>query len=121
MTPRLAVTQKQAEVVESVLIGPNGDQAVLRLPERPTMLGESYHHVRAIPEGTRVEVGWWEHGDDTLGCWMKWHPVAFATLTSVEVDGGPVSDAVAPGPRPASTPASWTVTLSDIKPVEADQ
>lgn len=37
-----------------------------------------------------------------------------ATLT--EVDGGSVSDALAPGPRPESTPAGWSVTLSDIKP-----
>jgi len=113
VTPRLAVTQKQAEVVESVLIGPNGDQAVLRLPERPTMLGESYHHVRAIPEGTRVEVGWWEQGPadrkEPSGWRDTWHPVAFATLTEVHA-------ALADG-----QPYRWHVTLSDIKPVEADQ
>jgi hypothetical protein len=61
-----------------------------------------------IPEGTRVQVGWWDADEPhMLG---TWHPVAFATLTEV---------------RPTGTGLGlnnqWLVTLSDIKPVEADQ
>lgn len=106
MTPRLAVTQEQAQRVAVEC-----HTVTLRLPERPTMPCPDSLHVHAvpIPEGTRVEVGWWEHGDDTLGCWMKWHPVALATLTEVHA-------ALADG-----QPYRWHVTLSDIKPVEADQ
>ena len=134
MTPRLAVTQEQAEVVGSVLTGPNGDQAVLRLPERPTMRPEC--HVCEpdcalalaavpIPERTRVRVEYPCNVCDGTGRgsldgrpqdWLMcgecngkgWHPVALATLTEVHA-------ALADG-----QPYRWYVTLSDIKPVEAD-
>lgn len=111
MTPRLAVTQEQATSL--FVTGPDTYTLLpitLRFPERPTMPCPDTLHVHRvpIPEGTRVGVGSWEHGEDTMGFWMKWHPVATATLTEVHA-------ALADG-----QPYRWYVTLSDIKPVEAD-
>lgn len=121
VTPRLAVTQEQAE--QMVCVPKNGqyysadewvlpESVTLRLPERPTMPCPDTLHVHAvpIPEGTRVEVGWW--GLDAgrpLADPDEWHPVAFATLAEVRGDG-----------RSGHDYADWLVTLSDIKPVEAD-
>lgn len=118
MTPRLAVTQEQAATVRLGVDGLSASRCVLRLPERPTMLGESYHHVRAIPEGTRVRIEY--PCDVCLGHGRRWRngrpdgvrcscdngsvPVAFATLTSVDE----VVD------RDDATIHVWYVTLSDI-------
>ena len=136
MTPRLAVTQEQADVIRwgsarLALVEP----LTLRLPERPTMRPEC--HVCEpdcalalaavpIPEGTRVRVEYPCDVCDGSGRgsldgrpqdWLMcgecngkgWHPVALATLTEVHA-------ALADG-----QPYRWYVTLSDIKPVEADQ
>lgn len=136
MTPRLAVTQEQAEDIASAFAMKRAWAPVtMRLPERPTMpclicrgrrfyskpiasvsgvhMGQiTCRHCGAqgvvpIPEGTRVQVGWWDADEPhMLG---TWHPVATATLTEVHA-------ALADG-----QPYRWYVTLSDIKPVEADQ
>jgi len=122
VTPRLTVTQEQAEVIFDWYMTHRTEPLTLRLPERPTMpcpqVGMEVPDEKCsecdgtgwipIPEGTRVGVGSWEHGEDTMGFWMKWHPVATATLTEVHA-------ALADG-----QPYRWYVTLSDIKPVEAD-
>ena len=120
VTPRLTVTQEQASVITSPAVHESETTTcVLRLGHRPTMPCSREHlqhgkiwseaGVTPIPEGTRVQVGSWEHGEDTMGFWMKWHPVATATLTEVHA-------ALADG-----QPYRWYVTLSDIKPVKADQ
>ena len=117
MTPRLAVTQEQAEDIASAFAMKRAWAPVtMRLPERPTMPCSREHlqhgkvwseaGVTPIPEGTRVQVGWWDADEPhMLG---TWHPVATATLTEVHA-------ALADG-----QPYRWYVTLSDIKPVEAD-
>lgn len=117
MTPRLAVTQEQAEDIASAFAMKRAWAPVtMRLPERPTMPCSREHlqhgkvwseaGVTPIPEGTRVQVGWWDADEPhMLG---TWHPVALATLTEVHA-------ALADG-----QPYRWYVTLSDIKPVEAD-
>ena len=146
MTPRLAVTREQAEafyVVDrgqasrswSLRRGP----VTLRLPERPTMPCpgceasgswwlcdlECQEGTWPIPEGARVRIEYPCNVCDGTGRgsldgrpqdWLMcgecngkgWHPVAFATLTEVHA-------ALADG-----QPYRWYVTLSDIKPVEAD-
>ena len=115
MTPRLAVTIDQAgDIIDGYhVLGK--EAATLRLPERPTMPCPDTLHVHRvpIPEGTRVEVGWWEStaavGGARSRAWDPvgyWHPVAFATLTEVHA-------ALADG-----QPYRWYITLSDIKPVE---
>ena len=118
VTPRLAVTQEQAEDIASAFAMKRAWAPVtMRLPERPTMPCSREHlqhgkvwseaGVTPIPEGTRVQVGWWDADEPhMLG---TWHPVATATLTEVHA-------ALADG-----QPYRWYVTLSDIKPVEADQ
>ena len=136
VTPRLAVTREQCDPVEAVAFGLIDPPVTLRLPERPTMScpecgGYATDRWRCdgvevavvcnycngggavpIPEGTRVEVvyrdvvtrdDWPEYPD------VRRHPVAFATLAEVHA-------ALADG-----QPYRWYVTLSDIKPVEADQ
>ena len=117
MTPRLAVTQEQAEDIASAFAMKRAWAPVtMRLPERPTMPCSREHlqhgkvwsgaGVTPIPEGTRVQVGWLDADEPhMLG---TWHPVATATLTEVHA-------ALADG-----QPYRWYVTLSDIKPVEAD-
>lgn len=74
-----------------------------------------------IPEGTRVEVGWWEPtaavGGARSRAWDPvgyWHPVAFATLTEVRVSAERDY-------HPKLGQLAVDVILSDIKPVEADQ
>ena len=162
MTPRLAVTQEQAEDIASAFAMKRAWAPVtLRLPERPTMpcptcegslsVGEpgfTYYGIPEpgsyeacpdcmddhgipdgavpIPERTRVRVEYPCDVCDGSGRgsldgrpqdWLMcgecngkgWHPVALATLTEVHA-------ALADG-----QPYRWYVTLSDIKPVEADQ
>ena len=136
MTPRLAVTQEQAEDIASAFAMKRAWAPVtMRLPERPTMPYDDpsplrYHDFRPIdvpiPEGTRVRVEYPCDVCDGSGRgsldgrpqdWLMcgecngkgWHPVALATLTEVHA-------ALADG-----QPYRWYVTLSDIKPVEADQ
>ena len=123
MTPRLAVTQEQAEDIASAFAMKRAWAPVtLRLPERPTMPYDDpsplrYHDFRPIdvpiPEGTRVQVGWWELSPSANpNDWPTdpWRPVAFATLTEA-----------APTGTGLGLNNQWSVTLSDIKPVEADQ
>lgn len=128
MTPRLAVTQEQADWLYVCKHGEAScyecttymlrDAITLRPPERPTWACvssapcECQMKGHPIPEGTEVEVGWWEiSASGNPADWSDdpWHPVAFATLTEVHA-------ALADG-----QPYRWYVTLSDIKPVEADQ
>lgn len=115
MTPRLAVTIDQAgDIIDGYhVLGK--EAATLRLPERPTMPCPDTLHVHRvpIPEGTRVEVGWWELSPSANpNDWPTdpWRPVAFATLTEA-----------APTGTGLGLNNQWSVTLSDIKPVEADQ
>lgn len=136
MTPRLAVTQEQAEDIASAFAMKRAWAPVtMRLPERPTMPCSREHlqhgkvwseaGVTPIPEGARVRVEYPCNVCDGTGRgsldgrpqdWLMcgecngegWHPVAFATLTEVHA-------ALADG-----QPYRWYVTLSDIKPVEAD-
>ena len=140
MTPRLAVTIDQAgDIIDGYHV--LGKEAVtMRLPERPTMpCAKVGREVRKpdcpdchgtgyvpIPEGARVRVEYPCDVCDGSGRgsldgrpqdWLMcgecngkgWHPVALATLTEVHA-------ALADG-----QPYRWYVTLSDIKPVEADQ
>ena len=120
MTPRLAVTQEQAaDLIDGFhVLGKEG--GTLRLPERPTMRRRKpwAHHWETvpIPEGTEVEVGWWE-----CGCIVDapppenhapeaWRPVATATLAEIDL----VSAIVGPL-------AGYHVTLTNLRPIGADQ
>lgn len=101
--PRLAVTPSWAEWV----VLAQGEPVVIAMPERPTMpcpvcLGHGrrwrngqpdgvqcscFTGIVPIPEGTRVEVGWWEEVPKVLANGIaydwSWRPVATATLAEV--------------------------------------
>ena len=88
-----------------------------------------------IPEGTRVRIEWLERGED----WWEeveneegfldvvlhpvddvWHRVAFATLTEVKRKANYVEANDGFHNRRILDSFDFLVTLSDIKPVEAD-
>ena len=129
MTPRLAVTQEQAASMRVGVDGLGAARCVLRLPERPTM--PCFDQARVsydgpgsvpIPEGTRVEVGWWEDWWEDWweagGVHLRWNPVGFATLAEVHDE----SCLMPHSPDCCGyCPGEFVITLSDIKPVEADQ
>ena len=147
MTSRLAVTQEQAEDIASAFAMKRAWESVtLRLPERPTMpcpCGGEAHPAHAlhstssvpIPEGTRVRIEYPCDVCDGSGRgsldgrpqdWLMcgecngkgWHPVAFATLAEVHDE----SCLMPHSPDCCGyCPGEFVITLSDIKPVEADQ
>ena len=137
MTPRLAVTRRQVDELLSTLDGAVSATVTLRLPERPTMPmvdftawgGDVVDRTPInIPEGVEVLVVYPCPECDTFdaravvdhryGC-QRCHgstfvPVALATLAEVYSVHLHYVDGRLP---------TWefAVTLSDIKPVEADQ
>lgn len=122
--PRLTVTQEQAKSIHVGVGGLGASRCVLRLPERPTMpcpqVGMEVPDEKCsecdgtgwvpIPEGTRVEVGWW--GLDAgrpLADPNDWHPVATATVTEVTKHITVNMDDDVLGEW------TWLVTLTDIE------
>ena len=101
----------------------------LRLPERPTMpcpvcLGHGRRWRNGqpdgvqcscvtgsipIPEGTRVEVGWWDVPDDRSEP-IDWYPVATATVDEVRDES-----CINPNDCCGYCPESWNVTLTDVR------
>lgn len=124
MTPRLAVTQEQAEDIASAFAMKRAwEPFTLRLPERPTMRPEC--HVCEpdcalalaavpIPEGTEVCIEWVELvPNDICGADEIRHPVATATLGSVQATTYQTG-------RTDNTP-DHLVTLTNLRPIGADQ
>lgn len=132
--PRLTVTQEQIDRWDELYDGAPAERPPrelrLRLPERPTtpcpQVGMEVPDEKCsecdgtgvvpIPEGTRVEAGWWggweltsELKSGRRGATTRpaWHPVATATvdeIVRVPATAGPTSDPY------------WVVTLTDIQP-----
>jgi hypothetical protein len=125
VTPRLAVTQEQAEDIASAFAMKRAWAPVtMRLPERPTMPYDDpsplrYHDFRPIdvpiPEGTRVEVGWWAGLYLGQEDWRnEWRPVTYATLAEVRH----VLQAGIPWTEGRN---DYEVALSHIEPAGEDQ
>ena len=105
MIPRLAVPRDDADwLIDHRNNDADADTYVVRMAERPTMIAGPYNHVRAIPEGARVDIGWWGVPDDRTEP-IDWYHVTYATLAEVRCHYGWTAE----GDR-------WTVLLTNIEP-----